>query len=141
MASAFDVNVIAENSIERICYRGIEAGFQFKICFAAYRGQHLSTLESFQVKLDGVPVDRKDIRFCINGKEFLVDQLKELSQEYWFIRDRAVIKVLDGKGLKEGQRVEVHYTYRLPYTGYFGNYLVQEGNGQGIYTESKEEQS
>lgn len=133
MASAFDVNVIEDKSIETIIYNGIEAGFQFRICFAAYRGQHLSTIESLKVWLDGALVEPGALRFCINGKEFLVGQLKELSQEYWFIRDRAVIKVLDGKGLKEGQKVEIRYTYRLPYTGYFGNYLVQSGYGQRIY--------
>ena len=137
MASAFDVNVMEDQSIENIVYNGIEGGFQFRICFAAYRGQHLSTIESLEVKLDGAPVERRDIRFCINGKEFLVDQLKDLSQEYWFIRDRAVIKVLDGRGLKEGQKVEIHYTYRLPYTGYFGNYLIQSGKGQRTFEGSE----
>lgn len=129
MASAFDINVIEENSIENLIYDGIEAGFQFSIRFTAYRGSHLSCIEGFHVQLDGKEVDKGQIRFCLNGKEFLIDQLKDLYQEYWFIRDSAVIKVMNGKALKGKHQIDVHYSFRIPYTGYFGSYLVQEGNG------------
>ena len=129
MASAFDINVIDENSIENIIFNGIEAGFQFAIRFTAYRGTQLSCIESFTLKLDGIEVEKKDIRFCINGKEFLIDQLKDLYQEYWFIQDSAIIKVMNGSALKRGQEIKINYSYRIPYTGYFGDYLVQEGNG------------
>lgn len=129
MASAFDINVIEENSIENLIYDGIEAGFQFSIRFTAYRGSHLSCIEGFHVQLDGKEVDKGQIRFCLNGKEFLIDQLKDLYQEYWFIRDSAVIKVMNGKALKGKHQIDVHYSFRIPYTGYFGSYLVQEGIG------------
>lgn len=129
MASAFDINVIEENSIENLIYDGIEAGFQFSIRFTAYRGSHLSCIESFHVQLDGKEVDKGQIRFCLNGKEFLIDQLKDLYQEYWFIRDSAVIKVMNGEALKGRHQIDVHYSFRIPYTGYFGSYLVQEGIG------------
>ena len=129
MVSAFDINVIEENSIENLIYDGIEAGFQFSIRFTAYRGSHLSCIEGFHVQLDGKEVDKGQIRFCLNGKEFLIDQLKDLYQEYWFIRDSAVIKVMNGKALKGKHQIDVHYSFRIPYTGYFGSYLVQEGIG------------
>lgn len=129
MASAFDINVIEPGSIKNIVYQGIAAGFQFDIRFTAYRGTHLSCIESFALALDGEQVEEREIRFCLNGKEFLIGQLPDLYQEYWFIRDAATIKVLNGKTLTDGQEIKIHYTYRIPYTGYFGSYLVQEGNG------------
>ena len=132
MASAFKINVIEEDSVENLIYEGIEAGFQFKIRFAAYRGSHLSCIESFSLKLDGREVEKRDIRFCINGKEFLIEQLKDLYQEYWFIRDSAVIKVLNGEALKGTHQIDLTYSFRIPYTGYFGTYMIEEGNGMRV---------
>lgn len=129
MASAFDINVIREDSIKNIVYHEIEAGFQFNIRFTAYRGTHLSCMESFEVLLDEKRIDDKKIRFCLNGKEFLPDHLKDLSQEYWFVLDEAVIKVLNGRKLSGVHRIQIRYSYRIPYTGYSGSYLVQEGIG------------
>ena len=130
MASAFDINVIEEGSVKNLAYEGVEAGFSFRIRFTAYRGTHLSCIEDFHVTLDGQEVDPGQLRFCLNGKEFLVEQLKDLYQEYWYIRDSAVIKVLSGKTLKGDHRIGINYRYRIPYTGYFGSYLIQEGNGE-----------
>ncbi len=129
MASAFDINIIQEGSIQNIIYHDIEAGFQFNIRLTAYRGTHLSCIESFEVMLDEKKVNDRDIRFCLNGKEFLPVQLKDLSQEYWFVLDEAVIKVLNGEKLSGTHRIYVKYSYRVPYTGYYGNYMVLEGIG------------
>lgn len=130
MASAFDINVIEDESIENMIYNGIEAGFLFAIRFTAYRGTQLSCMESFEVYLDGEKIEDRDIRFCLNKKEFLLDGLKDLAQEYWFILENAIIKVWNGKALKGEHQIEVKYTYRIPYTGYFGSYLIQEGIGK-----------
>jgi len=129
MASAFDINVLEENSIKNIINNGIEAGFSFDIRFTAYRGTWLSCLEQFDVFLDGIKVPDDEVRFCLNQKEFLPQQLKELAWEYWFISDSATIKVLLQRALHGEHRIQVKYAYRIPYTGYFGSYLVQEGNG------------
>jgi hypothetical protein len=129
VASAFDINVIEEESVENLVYEGIEGGFQFRIRFTAYRGSHLSCIESFQLKLDGKEVNKAQIRFCLNGKEFLIDQLKDLYQEYWFIQNSAIIKVMNGEALRGTHQIDVRYSFRIPYTGYFGSYMVQEGIG------------
>lgn len=136
MASAFDINVIDSGSIENIIYEGIEAGYLFSIRFTAYRGTHLSCIESFSVWIDGKEVPKSRLRFCLNNKEFLIEQLKDLYQEYWFVLDSAVIKVLSGEALRGCRRIRVRYTYRIPYTGYFGSYMVQEGIGTGEFCDS-----
>lgn len=129
MASAFDINVIDEGSVKNLIYGGLEAGFSFDIRFTAYRGSHLSCIESLAVFLDGEAVKPSELRFCLNGKEFLAEQLKDLYMEYWFIRDSATIKVLNGAALRGTHRIDIHYSFRIPYTGYFDSYLVQEGKG------------
>lgn len=75
--------------------------------------------------MDGEDVSKSDITFMLNGKQFLIDELAECFKEYWFVLDYATIRVLKPGGLSEGEHeVRVRIRHRIPYTGYFGEYLV-----------------
>jgi hypothetical protein len=132
MGSAFDINVINENSIKNMYIKDIYAGFCFDIRFPAYRGSALSCIQRFDVILDSEHIEANSISFCLNGKKFLLKELPELYAEYWFIRDSAEIQILTDRELSGEHHIQVDYEFRIPYTGYFGNYMIAEGRGDRI---------
>ena len=98
--------------------------------YPSYRGTFLSCIEKLTVKLDGVEIDQKKMRFTLNGKQFLISELPTLCHEYWFVLDRAVITVLQDGGIPAGaKQIDVEMVHRIPYTGYFGEYLTLTSHG------------
>ena len=92
------------------------SGYQFGIRLAYYRGHYLSVIDQLQVEVDGEKIESAKLRFCINGKEFRVEQLKECFYEFWNIKDMAVIKVEKPGGLPEGSHhVKLTLMFRNPY--------------------------
>ncbi|RCX09867.1 hypothetical protein DFR58_1336 [Anaerobacterium chartisolvens] len=103
-----------------VCY-----GYAIQIRYPSYRGTFVSCIEKLELQVDGKSIPESDMRFVLNGKEFLVSQLGELSKEHWFVLDTANIVVLRDNGLTEGNHeISVRMVHRIPYTGYFGQYLV-----------------
>ena len=103
---------------------GCVLGFVFHSQYPSYRGTYLSCIESMTVKVDGKKVPEKNIYFHINGKQFLVSEFKDLYKEYWFILDKAKILVLQDGGIAEGEHeISMTMVHKIPYTGYFGNYM------------------
>lgn len=92
------------------------AGYQFDVRLAYYRGQYLSVIDELKVEVDHQVVADEDLRFCINGKEFAVWELKEAFYEFWRIKDAAVIKVRRPGGLAAGEHnVKLTLMFRCPY--------------------------
>ncbi|MDO5540756.1 MAG: DUF6379 domain-containing protein [Eubacteriales bacterium] len=102
-------------------------GYEFKIHYPTYRGTYLSCIEELYFELDGKRIPNETVQFRLNGKQFLLSELENLFQEYWWIRDDAVIRVVDLEGLEKGSvhSVHVHMQHRIPYTGYEGEYGVE----------------
>jgi hypothetical protein len=108
---------------------GIRIGYEFVIRYPSYRGTFLSCIESLSLEVDGVKVPDEQIRFCLNGKEFMLNELKDLHREYWFVLADAKLKVI-GPILTHGAHtVKVTMYHRIPYTGYFGEYLIWDNTG------------
>ncbi|MDR1766590.1 MAG: DUF6379 domain-containing protein [Lachnospiraceae bacterium] len=108
-------------------------GYEFGVYYPSYRGTFLSCIESFAVYVDGGRVPDGDIIFKLNGKECLLSQLPELYLEYWFILDEARIFVLKDGGLQGGGHdVRVEMRHRIPYTGYFGSYMVLDSADERV---------
>lgn len=106
---------------------GVTYGYEFKIHYPTYRGTYLSCIEELYFELDGERIPDEKVQFRLNGKQFLLSELEDLFQEYWWIRDDAVIRVVDLEGLEKGSvhSVHVHMQHRIPYTGYNGEYGVE----------------
>jgi len=106
---------------------GVTYGYEFKIHYPTYRGTYLSCIEELYFELDGERIPDEKVQFRLNGKQFLLSELEDLFQEYWWIRDDAVIRVVDLEGLEKGSAhsVHVHMQHRIPYTGYNGEYGVE----------------
>lgn len=117
-------------------YAGNKAlGYSFDIYFDYYRGTYLSCIEAFEITVDGVAIPQENLVFCVNGKRFLIDQLKDMYMEYWFIEDPATIIVYSEEPLGAGNHnVDLHLVCRVPYSGYNGNYFSDDMNISGVLT-------
>jgi len=104
----------------KACY-----GYSVPIRYPSYRGTFISCIEGLELEVDGLKIPQEQMRFVLNGKEFLVSQLGELFKEHWFVLDTAYLVVLQENGISAGDHtVKVRLVHRIPYTGYFGQYLV-----------------
>lgn len=110
-------------------------GYEFYIKYPSYRGAYLSCIEQLCFTVDGEEIPAEQVYFGLNGKQFLLEELSELFKEYWFVRDKAAIRILNAKGLSPGDhKVRVFMRHRVPYTGYFGQYLVLDSDATETLT-------
>lgn len=126
---AYNKILICKDAIENVVVEGVTVGYEFKIKYPSYRGVFLSCIEELRFAMDGEPIDKKEIYFYLNGKQFLLDELKECFKEYWFVREKATIRVMKPGGITPGAHsLNVFMKHRVPYTGYFGQYLVLDSD-------------
>lgn len=104
-------------------------GYSFKIKYPSYRGAFLSCIEELKFWVDGEEVPSASVAFQLGGKEFLIEELPECFKEYWYVRTPATIRVFRDGGLPAGEhKLRVFMKHRVPYTGYFGEYLVLDSD-------------
>lgn len=119
MAFAMRINftdVVVDDSLKSIYLHNKKVGYQFDVRLSYYRGHFLSVIDQLGVAVDGEEVPTQDIAFCLNGKEFGVAQLHDLTAEWWDIRTPATIKVNKAGGLEPGEH-DVDFTmfFHSPY--------------------------
>lgn len=91
-------------------------GYIIKLVVTRYRSLPVSCIENLKLVVDQEPVADKDITVCINGKRFMVEQLKDLWAEYWNINTPAELQVLKKGGLAPGaHHVKLSLKMRVPY--------------------------
>ena len=126
---AYNEIMICNTPIRNVPVSGIVIGYEFRIKYPSSRGCFLSCIEELLFEVDGQRLSETEVFFCLNGKQFTIRELPDLFREYWFIRDPAVIRVLKPGGLAKGEHsIRVYMKHRVPYTGYFGTYLVLESD-------------
>lgn len=126
----YDELMLEKSSVRNAAAGGVVYGYEFPIRYPSYRGTFLSCIESFRVFLDGEEIPTADLRFTLNGKQFLVSELPELCHEYWYVLTDAAVTVLRMGGLPAGAKeLRVEIVHRVPYTGYFGEYLTLQSVG------------
>lgn len=112
--------LILNRKAGEICY-----GYAVPLRYPSYRGTFVSCIEALEAEVDGTSVAQSDMRFELNGKQFLLSELGELFKEHWFVLATAHLVVMKDGGLPAGQHsVKIRMKHRIPYTGYFGQYLV-----------------
>jgi hypothetical protein len=130
----YDRLFIPGNDIQREYADDVCTGYSFVIRYPSYRGTFLSCIESLTLEVDGKPIPEEDMRFCLNGKEFVISELKDMHREYWFVLADARLRVV-GQELSDGEHtVKVTMYHRIPYTGYFGQYLIWDNVGEKTLT-------
>jgi len=123
MPLSYDDYVICNEDFENYIINDKILGFKMKIRINSYRGNYLSCIENLSIKVDGEPINKEHIIFCINGKRFCLHQLPELYSEYWFVLDKAELIIYKNNGLEIGEHeVEVTLAQRFAYSSYFGKY-------------------
>jgi hypothetical protein len=124
--SAFNERMITDDKITPYGVEDDILGYEFMLRYPTYRGTWVCNVEKLTVDVDGAPVAQNDMRFGVNDKWFLMDEIKELFREYWFTTAKAKIRVMKDGGLStDGEHtISVHMEHKIPYTGYFGTYLV-----------------
>lgn len=111
----FDKRVLRQESFKNLYLNDNKVGFNLGIRLNYYRGQHLSTIERLEVKVDGELIPQDLILFCINDKKFTIPQLKDLFAEFWAFRKTANLEIYNG-GLSEGEHdIELILELRIPY--------------------------
>lgn len=126
---AYNKILICKDDIENVKVENKVIGYEFKIKYPSYRGAFLSCIEELKFYLDGKEIPETAVTFRLNGKDFLVEELPQCFKEYWFVRDKVTIRVRKPGGIKEGEhRLRVFMKHRVPYTGYFGQYLVLDSD-------------
>lgn len=123
----WDKYMLCDAPIENVDAAGVVYGYEFKIHYPTYRGTYLSCIEDLWFEIDGKRIEDSTVQFRLNGKQFLLSELEDMTEEYWWIRDDAVIRVVNLEGLEIGSEhtVHVHMQHRIPYTGYEGEYGVE----------------
>lgn len=126
---AYNHMLIVDEPIKNVKLGEVVVGYEFKLQYPSYRGTFLSCIEELAFKVDGQDIEKKDITFMLNGKQFLIDELAECFKEYWFVLDYATVRVMKTGGLSEGEHeVRVYIKHKIPYTGYFGQYMVMDAD-------------
>lgn len=126
---AYNHMLIVEEPIRNVRCADAVVGYEFKLQYPSYRGTFLSCIEALSFQVDGEDLDKKDIVFMLNGKQFLIDELAECFKEYWFVLDYATVRVMKAGGLCAGtHEVRACIRHKIPYTGYFGEYLTLEAD-------------
>jgi hypothetical protein len=126
---AYNKIFICKDEIKSIDVEGAVIGYEFKIKYPSYRGTFLSCIEDLRFTIDDVEIPKDEIYFVLNNKQFLLDELKECFKEYWFVRDKAAVQVMKAGGICSGEhKVNAYMKHRIPYTGYFGQYLVLDSD-------------
>ncbi len=125
----YDELMLQDSKLRNVSAGDVVYGYEFDINYPSYRGTFLSTIEALEVQVDGNTIPVEKMRFTLNGKQFLVSEIPELCHEYWFVLKTAQLTVLSPGGLSSGSHtVAVKMMHRVPYTGYFGQYLTLESN-------------
>ena len=112
---AYNEILICEKPIRNEIVAGKKIGYTF----------YLSCIEDLKFEIDGQEIAKEKIAFSLNGKEFTISDLPELNHEYWYVMKPATIRVQQIGGIAPGDHtLRVYMKHRVPYTGYFGQYLT-----------------
>jgi hypothetical protein len=68
-------------------------GLELDVRLPWYRSMPLSVVEIASLRVDGQAVPLAEIRFEVNEKSFRLDELPGQIGEFWFVLDRAVLRV------------------------------------------------
>ena len=125
--------MISDDGIERYQAGDIPLGYAFKCTYPTYRGCYICNIQKLSIFVDDVMIPQENIRFGINGKWFLLSAISDIHTEYWPTGTKATIRILDDDGISPGEhKVRMMMKHKIPYTGYFGNYLVLDADCEKI---------
>ncbi|HHV12183.1 MAG TPA: hypothetical protein GXX75_18055 [Clostridiales bacterium] len=112
----FDQLLLEEQTITNYMVEGIILGYEFKIRYPFWRGTYLSCIEKLEVAIDREVLSQEDIFFTLNGKRFLMEELRAFYKEYWYVLEDATLTVIKKGGITKGfHEVAITLQHRIPY--------------------------
>lgn len=129
---AYNKLLIAPKPLRAFSAGTVVLGYELELQYPSYRGTYLSCIENLELRVDNQPVPAQQISFLLNGKQFLLSQLKELWSEYWFVLDLATLRVIGPELSPGSHKVEVLLRHRIPYAGYSGSYLTLDSRDEKL---------
>ncbi len=118
-----DNKMIVEGSLANHVEGGAVTGFSFLGRLPYYRGLGLSMVEDIQVEIDGEAIAREDIRLCVHGNSYTLDEMETVYDDRWNFGEKATVIALKQGGLGEGRhtlgfavRMRVSYLPFVPTT-------------------------
>ena len=116
MRQQFNEEIIKKHSVQDMYINGKKQGFCFDVQLACYRGHYLSTIDTFEVYVDGVCMPSEAITFELKGKEMPLYKLKYAISEFWSQVELAKVRVLTPGGLSTGEHeIELKLMLHVPY--------------------------
>jgi hypothetical protein len=108
---------ISENILVEDSLRASPTGFEVQVLLNWYRSLPLSCVQTLELTVNGQAVPRAQIRFVINGRDRSLDELQDLTDEDWFVQDRATLRVQRSPAVKPGEPLDVALKLgsRIPY--------------------------
>jgi hypothetical protein len=96
---------------------GQVTGFQFKITIPYYRGLWVSAaFQGFAVRVDGVVYPKDKISLKIGSKTYLLTEVDQAYEDFWYFGDPATVVVEKAGGLAPGlHKVECGIGYERSY--------------------------
>jgi Domain of unknown function (DUF6379) len=95
--------MLCDDGFHNVEENGKPIGFQLRMRLANYRGYLLSQIEDIRISVDGEVIARQDIRFSIGGKTYTLDEMEEVVDNRWELRQVATVTCLKAGGLKAGE--------------------------------------
>jgi len=95
--------MICDDGFCNVEQNGKRVGFQLRMRLANYRGYLLSQIEDIRISVDGEAIARGDIRFSVGGKTYTLDEMEEVVDNRWELRQIATVTCLKPDGLTPGE--------------------------------------
>lgn len=112
----YQTYMICEDGFKNVIENREVVGFQLNMRIANYRGYILSQIEDIKVTVDGEEIPRKDIRFTIGKRTYTLDEMEEVYDDRWEIKQIATVTCLKPGGLNPGQHeIEAEQHFRVSY--------------------------
>lgn len=99
----YDSYMICDDGFRNVAENGKLVGFQLRMRLANYRGYVLSQIEDIRIAVDGQAIPRQDIRFSVSGKTYTLDEMEEVVDDRWELRQVATVRCLKSGGLAPGE--------------------------------------
>ena len=115
MFKVFDRPALVRDSFRVIEYDGVQYGYSFKFNTTDTRGAYLSLFYDFTVKLDGKDVDPYDMTIIVDGREYTVARMPELTETVIDLGKEAEIKVRDYSDLSGKHTLTLSYKSKLSF--------------------------
>ena len=115
-------------------------GIELRLRSPWYRSLPLSSID-VRLELDGAEVKPERIRFCVNDRDYELDELRDRFDEFWFVLDAARLRV---SAVPPGaHEVDLRLSLRIPYLfdEETGEVLVLRPNARLTVTAPEEPQA